>query len=72
MFILMIGAVSVLTFVGTFFLTGAIATPTMGGGRFQLGVSAAVTAAVGYGLFMLADRLGLRQPSDTPRGTLFT
>lgn len=71
MFNLLIGAVSVLTFVGTFYLTGAISTHTMGGVRFRLGVSAAVTGAVGYGLFMLADRLGLRSPSNTPTGTLF-
>lgn len=71
MFTLLIGAVSVLTFVGTFYLTGAISTHTMGGVRFRLVVSAAVTAAVGYGLFRAADRLGLRPPPNTPTGTLF-
>jgi len=39
--------------------------------RLGLTLSVGITCAVGYGLFVLADRLGLRNTATPPSGTLF-
>lgn len=71
MFILLIGAASVVTFGATFYLTTEILPHSWRGVRLALAIALGVTFAVGYGLFVLSDRLGLRKGPDTPSGTLF-
>ena len=68
---MLIGAASVLTFGATFYLTTEILPHSRRGVRVALAITLAVTFCVGYGLFVLADRLGLRKSPDTPSGTLF-
>ena len=71
MFIILIGAASVLTFGATFYVTTALLPHSQDGVRLALLVSLGMTLGVGYGLFVLSDRLGLRKSPDTPSGTLF-
>jgi hypothetical protein len=70
-FTLLIGAASVVTFAATFYLTTALLPHSQYGVRLGLTLSVGITCAVGYGLFVLADRLGLRNTATPPSGTLF-
>ena len=70
-FTLLIGAASVVTFAATFYVTTAILPHNQEGVRLGLLLSVGITFAVGYGLFVLTDRLGLRNSAGTSSGTLF-
>jgi hypothetical protein len=67
----MIGAVSVATFALMFWLTGDLAkSDEYAGPRVALALDFGVTVAVGYGLFVLADRLNLVPAPPKHRGLL--
>ena len=68
---MLIGAASVVTFGATFYLTTSFLPHSRGGVRLALLITLAATLGVGYGLFVLSDRLGLRKSPETPSGTLF-
>ena len=68
---IMIGAVCVATFGLMFWITGDLMNSgEYFGPRFALALDFGVTLAVGYGLFVLADRFDLAHTPPDHRGLL--